>query len=460
MYVADKLGRGPSRVQVLYFADTRFPIERANGVQTMATCRALAARGHDVTLIVRPDTAPVARDPFEFYGWAPVRGLTISPVPAAGGSRARRLRFLLSAFQTVKAARDRIVYTRDLGLAAALVQLPASRRPVLVYESHGIAPIVSAELPRLLGKPELTPSPRKLLRLDRREHRVWRRASAYVTITRALEEDLSARYGARPRVFVVPDGADRPAEQPRGAAGIGDQPPVAAYAGHLYPWKGADVFVRALALAPVIGGLVIGGHPGEGDRARIERLAVDSGVADRLEITGLLPRDRVAAALARATMLVLPNTASAISERYTSPLKLFEYLWSGRPIIASDLPALREVLTADAAVFVPPGDAGALAAAMQDLAAEPARAAALAAAAPSSRRCIPGTRAQPGWSRRSTRPWRRRADDLAGDLRGRAVPRLRRRPRRARCPRPLRRLRPAVRRLARVSRFAAAADLR
>ena len=38
------------------FADTRFPIERANGVQTMATCHALAARGHDVTLVVRPDT--------------------------------------------------------------------------------------------------------------------------------------------------------------------------------------------------------------------------------------------------------------------------------------------------------------------------------------------------------------------------------------------------------------------
>ncbi len=50
-------------------------------------------------------------------------------------------------------------------------------------------------------------------------------------------------------------------------------------------------------------------------------------------------------------MLVLPNTASAISERFTSPLKLFEYLQIGRPIVASDLPALREVLTtADGAV--------------------------------------------------------------------------------------------------------------
>ncbi len=46
---------------MLYFADTRFPIERANGVQTMATCHALAEHGRNVVLVVRPDTAPAAR---------------------------------------------------------------------------------------------------------------------------------------------------------------------------------------------------------------------------------------------------------------------------------------------------------------------------------------------------------------------------------------------------------------
>jgi glycosyltransferase involved in cell wall biosynthesis len=369
----------PARVQVLYFADTRFPIERANGVQTMATCRALAARGHEVTLVVRPDGAREPRDPFAFYGWAPVAGLTIVPIPASGGPRARRLRFLVSALRTASQAAGRIIYTRDLGLAAALLQLPAARRPLVAYESHGIAPVVSAELPRLLGKPELAPSPRKLQRLERREQRVWRRAAAYVTITRALLDELSARYGPRPRVFVVPDGADPP-----DASETADRhaaAPLAAYAGHLYPWKGVDVFVRALASAPAVRGLIIGGHPGEPDRARIERLAADVGVADRLEITGLLPRDRVALALTRATMLVLPNTASAISERYTSPLKMFEYLWAGQPIIASDLPALREVLAPGAALFVPPGEATALGAAMQALSADPARSATLAAAA-------------------------------------------------------------------------------
>lgn len=370
-------------MQVLYFADTRFPIERANGVQTMATCQALASRGHHVTLVVRPDSAPAPRDPFDFYGWPRSPRLTVRAVPAAGGRRARRLGFLLAALRIARSSPDAVVYTRDLGVAAFLLQLPFRRRPPVVYESHGIAPIVSAELPRLFGKPELAPAPRKIRRLDRRERRVWLHAHAYVTITRALLDELTTRYGPRPRVFVVPDGADDPggSDPPPAAAASGGRPAVAGYSGHLYPWKGVDVFVRALAQAPALRGLIIGGHPQEEDRARVERLAADLGVSDRIEITGLVPRRDVARLLRRADILVLPNPASAISERYTSPLKLFEYLWADRPIVASDLASLREVLTAGAALFVPAGNPGALAAAMTALAADPPRARALAAAA-------------------------------------------------------------------------------
>lgn len=48
--------------------------------------------------------------------------------------------------------------------------------------------------------------------------------------------------------------------------------------------------------------------------------------------------------LREADVLALPNPASAISTRFTSPLKLFEYMAAARPIVASDLPAIREVL--------------------------------------------------------------------------------------------------------------------
>jgi glycosyltransferase involved in cell wall biosynthesis len=366
---------------VLYVADTRFPIERANGAQTMATCHALAQRGHDVTLVVRPDTTSPARDPFAFYGVSPAPRLTVKPLAVAGTAATRRAAFLLAA--AALAARTRaVVYTRDLGLASFLLQIPAFRRPRLVYESHGVADVVSAEMPALLGRPDLAPSAAKRHRLARRERRVWTHACGYVTITRALADELTMRFGPRERVVVAPDGvADALIERTWPTPPAGGRP-IAGYAGHLYPWKGVDVLIRALALTPEIDGLIVGGHPQEADRARVDALATQLGLHDRVTFTGLIPPADVPARLAEASMLVLPNTASAISDRYTSPLKLFEYLAMGRAIVASDLPSIREVLTDGVtASLVRPGDPAALAAALRTLAADPARASTLGAAA-------------------------------------------------------------------------------
>jgi glycosyltransferase involved in cell wall biosynthesis len=350
---------------VLCFADTRFPIERANGLQTMATCHALAGRGHDVTLVVRPDTTQPARDPFKFYDLPRVDALTVNYVPAAAGAGTKRARFLLAAAQMAAlSAADATVLTRDLGLASWLVRVPKRKRPPVVYESHGVADVVAREMPVLLGKPELAASSRKLDRLARREQRVWTRAAAYVTLTRALADELTERFGARPKVFVVPDAGVEAAPAPAPP----DVPFVAGYAGHLYPWKGVDVFVQAIAAAPGVHGLIVGGHPGEADLARVKQLVSSLRVDDRVTVTGLVPPAEVRSHLARAHVLVLPNTASAISARYTSPLKLFEYLSLDRPIVASDFPATREVLDdRRTAILVPPGDVNALARALVEL---------------------------------------------------------------------------------------------
>lgn len=372
---------------VLCFADTRFPIERANGLQTMATCQALASHGHDVTLIVRPDSAPVARDPFVFYDLPPANRLRIETIARSAGRRASRIRFLLSALKRTAEQATATVWTRDLGLAAFLLQLPAARRPTVVYESHGVASVVSAEMPRLLGNPAIAPTRRKLHRLDARERRVWRRAPAYVTITKALADDLADRYGPRPNVFVVPDGATLAADADAAPAGVhavtsAEPRTIAAYAGHLYPWKGVDVFVRALALVPRLAGLIVGGHPGENDRARVDALVGQLGLRDRVHITGLVPFRDVRSHLRRASILVLPNSSSAISERYTSPLKLFEYLTLGRPIVASNLRSIREVLTHErTALLVAPDSPAELAAALDRLESDPELAQSLGRAA-------------------------------------------------------------------------------
>jgi glycosyltransferase involved in cell wall biosynthesis len=344
-------------VRLLYLADIRFPLERANGIQTFETCRALAARGHEVTLLVRPDTSTPPRDPWFFYGAERVPGFTIDRIASVPESM-RRACYVTTALGRVIARSGDVVFTRDLGLASLALGVPRSRRPALVYEAHGYAPAVSQELPRLLGT-SARPSPRKLARLARRESRVWRRAEGYVTLTSAHRSELVARFGPRDAA-VVPDGTRLPRvrrfEPP--PAGL----PMVGYAGHLYPWKGVDVLIEAIARRPDLRGLVVGGHPGERDLARLQALAHARGIADRVEFTGWRPPQDVAASLARCHALALPNVRSTISERYTSPLKLFDYLAAGRPIVASDLPAIREVLTDQVnGLLVEPGRADVLA---------------------------------------------------------------------------------------------------
>jgi glycosyltransferase involved in cell wall biosynthesis len=261
-----------------------------------------------------------------------------------------------------------------------LVQIPAGLRPPVVFESHGYGPDVAAELPELVAT-AAPASAAKLKRLAEREALVWRQARGYVTITRALAELLTDRLGPRDNLAVVPDGVRLAPHRHWEPPAAGDQP-IVGYAGHLYAWKGMDVLLDALARVPSVRGLIVGGHGAEPDLQRARDRAHDLGLASRVEFTGLVAPATVAGLLARATILVLPNLPTAISTRFTSPLKLFEYMAVGRAIIASDLPAIREVVQDGVnGLLVHAGDAAALAAAIERVVAQPELANRLARAA-------------------------------------------------------------------------------
>jgi len=381
-------------MRLLYLADIRFPLERATGIQTMETCHALAARGHDVRLVVKPDTHTPPRDPFEFYGLPKLASFVIERANTPPGAGfLQRVGYLSFVFgRAFGKARTDVILTRDLGVASALARMPGGARAPIVYESHGYAPEVAAALPELISTAK-PPSAAKLRRLADREEQVWRKTDGYVTITQGLADELTKRFGPRERVAVVPDGVRLPEKDP----GPVPAQPVVGYAGHLYAWKGADDLLRALARVPDARGLIIGGHEAESDLGRVKALAAELGIADRVTFTGHVPPSDVAARLAEARVLVLPNPSSAISTRFTSPLKLFEYMAARRPIVATSLPAIREVLNDDEhALLVEPGDTGAMAAAIGRLLQDHALAERLARAAY-------GAAPQYTWARRAER---------------------------------------------------------
>lgn len=353
-------------MRVLYFADIRFPLERANGIQTIETCHALARRGHFVGLVVRPDTQTPSRNPFEFYGLPLLARMSIEYAPVTGPPFARRAGYLAFAIgRMLGASRADAVITRDLGVASALLRVPRRLRPPVLYESHGYAPDVAAALPGMIPAAN-APSATKVARLERREAFVWRNADGYVTITAGLADDLKQRLGERGTLAVVPDGT-RIAVDP-GRAIDDQQQGAVVYAGHLYAWKGVDVLLDALAQLGGVRGVIVGGYEKEPDLARLRERAARLGISDRVTFTGLVSPSAVAAYLRAARVLVLPNPASAISTRFTSPLKLFEYMAASRPIVACDLPSIREVLRHEEnALLVEPGNPTALAAGVRRL---------------------------------------------------------------------------------------------
>ena len=348
------------RLKLLYLADIRFPLERANGIQTMEACHAAASFGHDVTLLVRADTRRPSRDPFDFYDLSPIETLHVCQVQVWGTHQMRRVGYLLHVIFRVIACEDYdAILTRDLGVASILLRLPGKKIPPVIYESHNFDPLVAESLSSVVSGGRAA-SEAKRRRLLAREERVWCQADGYISTTQGLYTELIKRFGHRQRAVVIPNGVRIPAERafvsPKESSD-----PLLVYAGHLYPWKGVDVIVHSLQFLSKVRLVIVGGVPSEDDLGRLQELARALGVQKRITFTGLVPRKRVPSLLADGDVLVLPTLAVGSLGNYTSPLKLFEYMASGKPIVASNIPAIREVLTDEHnAVLVEPGDGEAL----------------------------------------------------------------------------------------------------
>lgn len=138
------------------------------------------------------------------------------------------------------------------------------------------------------------------------------------------------------------------------------------WAGSFGPWHGAAVAVEALARLPSDVRLVMVGD-GE-ERIACESLAESLGVAERIEWTGVLPRRAALRRLAECDVLLSPHTPLPDQPFFGSPTKIFEYMALSRPIVASCLGQLGQVLEDGVtARLVTPGDVEELAGAVTEI---------------------------------------------------------------------------------------------
>ncbi len=172
-----------------------------------------------------------------------------------------------------------------------------------------------------------------------------------------------------PNVIVVHNGVDledflfkEEKEELRKELALPLDKKIALYAGHLYSWKGTDILFETaerLKDSPEFVLVLVGGT--SADYEKRSREIREKGLTNVL-LTGYQEKSLIPRYLCSADVLLLPNAPlTTESIRYTSPIKMFEYMASGVPIIASDLPSTREVLNEKNAVLVEAGNAHALA---------------------------------------------------------------------------------------------------
>lgn len=319
-------------MKVVYAAQVPIPSHRAYAVHVMHMCAALAEMGHEVTLYSMPPSVE-AEDPFAYYGLpADFRLSQVDLLPLRGLAGPLYGRKILQ--QSLAAGRPDLIYSRHIYAAYAAVR----RGIPVVYEVH--MPF-SNSLHKIL-----------LSRMLREHDRF-----ALVAITQALKEQYLRDFPqiAPDRIHVAHDGAVLPEGTPHLPAS-GDTIRI-GYVGNLYPGKGMELIVEIAERMPDLNFDIIGGRSEDvtywRNHMRGENLILH-GQKPHGELQPFF--DEIDVMLLPLQREVSPDGGGADISRWTSPMKMFEYMAQGRAIIASDLPVLAEVLTNEQNALIAPGE--------------------------------------------------------------------------------------------------------
>lgn len=372
-------GRPPSEVDaarggpVVHVVTNALPeVQAGYTVRTQGIARAQVMGGSDV--VVRPRRgfpvtvgAPRARDVVVIDGVRCVRDL---PWWLPGRPDARIEQEVVALTEFVRRVRPRVLHAHSnyVNARVALRVRAATGVPV-VYEVRGFL----EETWRSRGGDA---SSERFLLARESETQAMRAADHVVTISEGMAADIRAR-GVE-CVTVVPNSVDDSFLDPvpaahdvRQALKIPHEAVVVGIVTTLNAYEGVDVLVDAMGRLEGVHSpvhlVVVGDGP---ERARIAALGSEV-LGDRAHVVGRVPYSQVRRWFAAIDVFAVPRLELPVTSRVT-PIKPLEAMATGRPVVASDLPPLREIVSeGSTGWFVSPGDADDLARVLRDVVRDP-----------------------------------------------------------------------------------------
>ncbi|QJA06284.1 glycosyltransferase [Thermosulfurimonas marina] len=325
-------------MKVIYLHHLPFPWGRAHDVHVIKTVYYLAREGLP-TLLLAPLKKAFRRPEalLKYYGLGPPpEKLKIVPIPVL---RIRR---------PFKLAVNSIY---DLFLRLYLRRHPPSEGSLFLFSEARLVRLalrLAPEVPRILEIHGLRyfkkggPCPE--------EKKVFEALSLGLITTRALKELIQEIYAPSVPLEHLPLASEPLTDT---ISRDKNHPPLMVYAGQLYPGQGVEVVLEALKYLPAARLVVIGGR--KKDLDRLQRLSRALNLSSRVKFTGYLPPAQVRSWLLKADLLVLPALPEG-KQPYVAHQKLYEYLGAGRPVLASNLPSVREEIEEGEALLFEPGN--------------------------------------------------------------------------------------------------------
>jgi glycosyltransferase involved in cell wall biosynthesis len=354
-------------MEILYFYRVPLPDPRADAVQIVNTCAGMARAGAAVTLHVETMRTGSVTECLSFYGIED---------PAAGGAGSLDILALGTHWSwpwlawktraTFAAARPpACLFVREVRpYVPSLIARAKARGLKVIFEAHNVSASLVEEKEEKARATAGAAVARLRARAAKRaqlERRILAVIDGLVCTQAATLKGLQPLLRPGLPAIVLGNGTRLP---PAAAARPGAARDIdVLYCGSLKPWKGVDGLVAALAHLPEVKLTIVGPAP-PSDVDRLVALARGLGVSERITILPAVPPAQVWGFYARARVGVIPLPGANYVEArdFTSPLKLFEMMAAGLPVVASRLPSLADYVTDGAeGLLVAPDDPAALA---------------------------------------------------------------------------------------------------